>query len=228
MESIKKYIKQFERVQLFRLLVALLLFWTPVILFSKIAGEILEHEPVLFDTQILYWIHNFSTPFLDALFVCVTTIAGPIYLMFITIAILAFLLYKKKRLNALLVFFGVGGATAANFILKLIFHRDRPALWHRLVVETDFSFPSGHSMISMALIASVIIMLWNTRWRLTSLIVGTFVLLMIGASRLYLGVHYPTDVVAGWSIGLAWVIIVLFIVRKLSIRKRISPNLTKK
>lgn len=216
----KKYITYIksEKNKIAKLLFAFFIFWTPVILFSKIASEVLENEPVRFDKPLLLWLHSIANPTLDNFFIFCTTVAGPIYLMLITIAILIYLGYKKQKLNVLFLIFGVGGAAASNFILKLIFHRSRPSLWDTLVVETDYSFPSGHSMISMALITCIVIMLWNTRWRRISLIAGSLIVLLIGVSRLYLGVHYPTDVLAGWSIGFAWVVLVLVIVRRASLR----------
>jgi len=110
-----------------------------------------------------------------------------------------------------------------------LFHRDRPTFWHSLITETGYSFPSGHAMISSALIVGLIVLLWNTKWRITSIIVGGFIVLMIGLSRLYLGVHYPTDVVAGWSAGFIWALLVAMIVRDFSpvLKNRLKNRLKK-
>jgi undecaprenyl-diphosphatase len=67
------------------------------------------------------------------------------------------------------------------------------------------SFPSGHAMASMALAVALIVLLWPTRWRYPMLLGGIFFTIMVGLSRIYLGVHYPSDVLAGWVASLAWV-----------------------
>lgn len=198
------------------LILAFVLFWTPVIVFAKLASEVIDTQPISLDVTILQWIHAQSTSFLDDLFLIITTIGNVEYILPITVAILVYLLYKKQKLNALIVFFGVGGAAAANLILKLIFHRDRPAFWQSAITETGYSFPSGHAMLSSALLLCLIVLLWNTKWRSAAIIGGGVLIALIGLSRLYLGVHYPTDIVAGWSVSLVWIIIVTIIAKRVS------------
>lgn len=212
----QNYLTLLKKYKTSQLVVALILFWVPVILFAKIAGEIIEREPIGWDIAILHWIHGLSTPLLDSLFLFVTTSGNVEYILPITILLLGYFYYKKQRFNALIILFGVGGAAVANTILKLIFHRDRPAFWHSLITETGYSFPSGHAMMSSALVLSLIVILWNTRWRIASIIIGSFIIAMIGISRLYMGVHYPTDIIAGWSVSFVWIIIVAIIVKGLS------------
>lgn len=198
------------------LILAFVLFWTPVIVFAKLASEVIDTQPIALDVTILQWIHAQSTSFLDGLFLLITTIGNVEYILPITVAILVYLLYKKQKLNALIVFFGVGGAAAANLIIKLIFHRDRPAFWQSAITETGYSFPSGHAMLSSALLLCLIVLLWNTKWRSAAIIGGGVLIALIGLSRLYLGVHYPTDIVAGWSVSLVWIIIVTIIAKRVS------------
>jgi undecaprenyl-diphosphatase len=114
----------------------------------------------------------------------------------------------RRRRAAVVLAVGVGGAALINTLLKLAFHRVRPELWTPLVVERSFSFPSGHAMVSSALACSVTYILWHTRWRWLAVGLGLAVVVAIGLSRLYLGVHYPTDVLAGWTVGFFWVVIV--------------------
>ena len=211
-------IRYIQRYKTYQLIAAFILFWAPVIVFSKLAGEVIEREPIALDTSILQWIHSQSSPVLDGVFLFFTTAGNVEFILPITATIIAFLLYKKQRTNALIITFGVGGAAAANFILKELFHRDRPAFWQSLISETGYSFPSGHSMISAALIVCLVALLWKTAWRIPALIAGVGIILMVGISRLYMGVHYPTDVVAGWSAGLIWALLVVVIVRDFSPR----------
>lgn len=209
-QTLTTIFKQYKAPQL---AIAFVLFWAPVVVFLKIAGEILERQPIGSDTTLLKWIHSTATPAFDAFFLFITNLGNVEYILPITSFLILYLLYKKQRLNALIVTFGVGGAAAANFILKHLFHRDRPAFWHSLITETGYSFPSGHAMLSSALILCVIVILWNTKWRIFSIIIGATIVVLIGYSRLYMGVHYPTDIIAGWSVSAAWVGIVFFITK---------------
>jgi undecaprenyl-diphosphatase len=208
----------FHRKRLGMLILAFLLFWIPVITFSKLAGEIVENEPIAADTSILQWMHSHATPALDVFFLVVTTIGNVEILLPITLIIVGYLLYKKQRLNALIILFSVGGAAMANLILKLLFHRDRPSFWHSLIVETGYSFPSGHAMLSSALVLAIILITWRTRWRWVIVSLGVIFIALIGLSRIYLGVHYPTDIIAGWSVSFVWVCIVFAVASGLSYR----------
>lgn len=190
------------------LLYAALAFWVPTILFSKIAGEILEKEPIGADRSILFWIHAHATSTYDRLAELFSIIGGIEGVAPITLLLVGWLAYKRYYDKAQIIFLSVAGAAAANFILKLLFHRVRPALWPSLVHESSYSFPSGHAMVSSALILSIIAITWHSRARWLATSLGALLILFIGLSRLYLGVHYPTDVVAGWCAASAWVYIV--------------------
>jgi undecaprenyl-diphosphatase len=126
----------------------------------------------------------------------------------IPIGLLVLLLFVRRRRWGDALFWGlaVGGAGVLNFAAKQLFERIRPNLWLSIAPETTYSFPSGHAMGSMALVAALVVLLWPTRWRWLTLLVGSFFVLMVGLSRVYLGVHYPSDIVAGWTASLAWVV----------------------
>lgn len=194
-----------------RILVSLL-FWVPVIIFLKLAGEVIEKEPLAFDTPILNWLHDHATPFLDQFFMFLTNAGGIVSVCIISALILSYLLFRKRYRSALILGFGFGGAMAANIVLKALFHRDRPSLWHQSVVETGFSFPSGHAMASAALVTCLVIILWHTKWRWLTVVLGGIVVLLIGVSRLYLGVHYPSDILAGWCVSIAWVLLAAYLI----------------
>ncbi|WP_284327029.1 phosphatase PAP2 family protein, partial [Deinococcus metallilatus] len=121
-------------------------------------------------------------------------------------ALLLLFLWLKKRSLALFWGLSVAGAAVLDLIMKLIFQRPRPELWPRLVQEQDYGFPSGHSMYSAAFVTALILFSWRTPYRWLVVVLGVLFSGLVGFSRLYLGVHYPTDVLAGWLSGLAWVL----------------------
>jgi len=170
----------------------------------KIAFEVREAETLAIDRSILESIHHFATPFLDRVVPLATEIGGPLGTIIITLLIGGILVYRHHRRRAVLLIAAVAGATGVNMVLKSIFGRARPDLWERLVVEHSYSFPSGHATVSAALGAALVIVTWNTRWRWRGVVIGIIYPLFIGLTRLYLGVHYPTDVLAGWIVGGAW------------------------
>ncbi|GAA4018829.1 phosphatase PAP2 family protein [Deinococcus rubellus] len=196
--------------QLVRLFLGILL---PLLIVGVIAEDILEKARFAFETPLLLWIHSFASPALDQLALAFTTLGGVSVIAPLSALILAFL-WWKSRPQAFFWAFSVAGAAVLDFIMKLIFNRSRPELWPRLVHESDASFPSGHSMYSMAFVVALILMTWRTPYRPLVLVLGVLFTLAVGLSRLYLGVHYPTDVLAGWLSGLAWVLGVYSIVAR--------------
>lgn len=199
-----------RQLQLTALMLAVyLIFVATTVAFVKIADEVHEQETLPIDTMVLRGIHSLSTPFLDTVIPTVTDIGGPLGTVLITCGIAGLLLCRRQMRRALLIFLSVGGAAALNMILKAIFERPRPDLWDRLVVEHSYSFPSGHAMASAALGLALIAALWTSRYRWAAIVVGGLYMTVISATRLYLGVHYPSDVIAGWLVSAAWVAIVV-------------------
>jgi undecaprenyl-diphosphatase len=207
------------------LLAAFVVFWTPVVIFSKIAAEVMDRQPIGIDYNILHAVHSFASPVLDRFFIFITNLGSAEFIIIATLMILAYLLYKHQRQNALILAASVSGAAITNFVLKALVHRTRPSLWHQVITETGYSFPSGHAMLSSALILSVVFIIWKTRFRWVGVIIGAILIGLIGLSRVYLGVHFPTDIVAGWSVSFVWVFIVLVVTKSLSIElRRLKTN----
>lgn len=177
-------------------------------LFAWLAKEVRDNDTAPFDNWVLYHIHALSRPGLDGVVSVITQLGGVVAVPLVSL-LLAIVLYKKMtRAYAWLLLAGVIGSSLLNLILKSLFARSRPDLWHHLVVERSFSFPSGHAMASASLAASLIAALWYTRWRKWAILLGMLYISLIGFTRLYLGVHYPTDIVAGWIIAVGWVAMV--------------------
>lgn len=176
----------------------------PLLLFGALADDVREREGLPFDIPILDWLHGLDTPFLDRVALALSLIGGPLPMVAVAALLFVGLCLRRHYSPALFFLTIVLGSALLNLAGKLAFHRERPDLWVSLAPEGDYSFPSGHAMGSMALVAALVFLLWRTRWRWPVLIVGGLFVLGVGLSRLYLGVHYPSDILAGWSASLAW------------------------
>ena len=189
-------------------LVVFLLFVVASIIFFGLAKEVRDNETMNFDNAVLLWIYQFHSDGLTKFFRVITELGGIIVVPIAAALIAALLWLRDKRDKALRFALGVGGASVAIVVLKNFFGRTRPDLWERVITETSFSFPSGHAIASLALAGSLMLIFWKTKWWLTSVILGITYVLLVGLSRLYFGVHYPTDILAGWAVAIAWLMIV--------------------
>jgi membrane-associated phospholipid phosphatase len=187
------------------LLVAAGALWT----FYEIAEEVLQKQTQAIDTQVLLTIRQWQRPWLDQVMVAVTTLGQPSILLASSL-VLTFLLLRRKRVaEAIALAIVALGGLGLNLLLKNLFARDRPVLWERIVQVDLYSFPSGHAMMSMIIYGAIGYLLavqfpQRRVWiaGVTGLLIGA-----IGFSRLYLGVHWLTDVLAGYAAGLVWLLV---------------------
>jgi membrane-associated phospholipid phosphatase len=191
-----------------RLCIALAAFIAIAAAFTYIAREVTEGETLPRDAHLLLFINSFSNVFLDKIMIIITTLGDVSSVLTVTAAVLAVLYWKKRWQAFALLLFSMAGAAALNIILKLIFERQRPHLWDLLIHESTYSFPSGHAMLTTSLVLVLVIIMWHTKWRWFVITLGALYVVAVGFSRMYLGVHYPTDVFAGWCIASTWVIVV--------------------
>jgi membrane-associated phospholipid phosphatase len=199
-------------------------FLLPVYGFVELADEVRDKETLVFDEAVLRSVNEYSSPFFDALVIGLTELGGPIGVTVLTVGAVVLLWNRKHRKMAGLLAVGVSGGVLLNLFLKSIFQRDRPQLWERIVTENSYSFPSGHAMASSAFAASVVVAFWPTKYRWFVLVGAVLYMLVIALTRLYLGVHYPTDILAGWLVSIAWVALVVGI---LANRTRIGALLSR-
>jgi undecaprenyl-diphosphatase len=138
----------------------------------------------------------------------ITALGGYSVLALITFLCAVYLLLNKKRILALFAMGAAFGGMLVSSLLKLLFSRERPEFALRLVAEQSYAFPSGHAMMSAVVYLSLAVMLSTMQPRLKDraffLLAAMLLTFLVGVSRMYLGVHYPTDVLAGWAVGLAW------------------------
>ncbi len=161
--------------------------------------------------EYLIWIDDFSYSIVS-LFISdtmttimkfITFFADPIWCILFSVLVIIF--WKKIRkaflINLILVFM-------LNYILKLIFSRTRP-IDINIITETGYSFPSGHAMISLAIYGFLAYLLWKSDYKYKKIGVSLLVLLivLIGISRIYLGVHYTSDVIAGFIVSLGYLLL---------------------
>jgi undecaprenyl-diphosphatase len=199
-------------------LVALALAAGAIWAFAELADEVIEGETHAFDEQILLALRSAtdrSDPlgpgWLEEMMRDVTALGGIGVLAFITLAVAGFLALQRKSHAALFVLAAVGGGQLLSTLLKMGFDRPRPDLVPHDSIVYSASFPSGHSMMAAvtyltlgALLARV-----QPRRMLKLYLLGLAIVLTVavGVSRVYLGVHWPTDVLAGWALGASWALL---------------------
>jgi undecaprenyl-diphosphatase len=180
-----------------------------VLAFAGIAALVQEGVTQRADEAILLWMNGHASPQLTEVALEVTSL-GSTAMVWMTLAIAsAFLWTARHHYSVLLLWVAMAGGTVINLTLKGIFARPRPHLfpWRTEMVGHS-SFPSGHALTAVVLYATLAYLLarlGSTRaLRRITLAVALLVILLIGLSRLYLGVHYPSDVLAGFIVGLGW------------------------
>ena len=200
---------QRHRPLLLRLGLGLLLPW---FVFVRLAREVWEGEGLPGDRGILEWLHAHAGPAQDAAALALARLGGPVGGSVLAGSVALGLWLAGQRRAAGFFSLAVVGAELLNLAAKYLLARTRPDLWPSLTPLTSYSFPSGHSMAAAALATALIILLWPTRARWPAALVGGTWALLMGWSRLYLGVHYPSDVLAGWvgSVGWVWGLHVLY------------------
>lgn len=163
------------------------------------------------DPVIWEWAVTHRTPALTAVAVAVTEVGSTLSMGIIAVGAVIVLWFRGRRADAALVAVVSAGAGLLVLVGKATVGRERPPAEFRLVTETNESFPSGHALASAAIIGVLLVvfvpMIRSTAWRAAAIGGGVGFVLAIGWSRIYLGVHWATDVVAGWLTGVAWLLL---------------------
>lgn len=217
-------LRQLERHEIAWLLVGIsvcLLLWG----FVALASEVMEGDTKALDTKILIALRKADDPsrpigpaWVVNSLLDLTAIGGPTVLGLVVVSVVGFLMLQARYRTAIVVGVTAASGELATLVLKNLFVRPRPDIVPHLRDVTSSSFPSGHAMESAIIYLTLGAMLMRLAERRVTKIycIGMAVLLtlLVGVSRVYLGVHYPTDVVAGWMFGFFWASLCWIVARR--------------
>ena len=220
--SLKKLLKLLP----LEVLLISMVFIISLFVFAFIAEGVIEGNEQAFDNNIFTFFSSFSTPgFINAM-KFFTFLGSADFLIPAYLFVIIYFIFKKLYRHAINIFIIAASSTALLFILKSIFQRQRPSL-PIIRTITTYSFPSGHMLSSFVFCSILCFIVVKSDWRLlhkwlTSILLFLFAI-TIGISRIVLKAHYPTDVVASLFLGIAWVILSFYILRKMN-RKFFAGN----
>ncbi len=185
----------------------LLLCLAIIYVLAQLSEEVLEQEAFGFDQTILIGIHQFANPTLNTIMLNVTRLGNPSTVVFITLVALGILWGRNYHQEAKIFLLNCLGGAILSYGLKLAFSKPRLQLWKLLISEKSYSYPSGHALGSIVLYGLLAYLLGNHYPKYTKVFysIAAILITSIGLSRLYLGVHWPTDVIAGYGVGFLWV-----------------------
>jgi undecaprenyl-diphosphatase len=216
-------------------LVALAGIAAAVLVFVRLAQYVGTGEVAGLDTRLVLALRHAEDPsdpigpsWLEEGVRDVTALGGLGVLALVALGSIGYLLLQQKRATAVMAVVAVGGGVALSLLLKDVFDRPRPELVpHGTIVHTQ-SFPSGHSMLSAVtyLTLGAVLARIQSSWyqKLYVLALAVAVTLAVGASRVYLGVHWPSDVVAGWAAGTTWAALVWWVTHRLQRKGNLEPD----
>jgi undecaprenyl-diphosphatase len=176
--------------------------------FAELAGDVRSGSTQAFDDAVMHWIGAHQNPLMQDIMLEVTALGTGAVVAMIVVVGAMFLWLNQHKHSALLLIIATGGGLVLNSLLKIGFDRPRPQVFTWGTHAVSSSFPSGHAMSSVIVYGTVAYLAArlqrNVRSRVLTLVCAAIIIVLICASRLYLGVHYPSDVAAGLIIGLAW------------------------
>ena len=191
------------------------------IAFLIIMGAVSDHDVLSFDTAMYSFARGLQSPALTFVLRIITELGGAIVISIATVAL--FFAIKNKRLS-FAILGNIVGVLIVNQVFKFLIQRPRPDEEYRLIEQGGYSFPSGHSMCSMAFYGFLVYLAFryikNAKVRIFATAGLGALVLLIGFSRIYLGVHYASDVVAGFLLSLAYLIFYISLVNFINYKTR--------
>lgn len=207
LEKLKKFIKRYYKV----IIIFMCLVITMEMIFNLFAQEVMTRDIIGYKLISKYLISDFTLPIAKF----ITNFGGVIGLILIAVIVSSILFIKRQKLMGFLVLINLPISGLLNQILKRIVQRPRPTEY-RLIEENGYSFPSGHSMVSTAFYGFFIYLIFkyvkNKYIKSILITVLSLLIILIGMSRIYLGVHYTSDVIAGFVISISYLVIFTSIV----------------
>ena len=184
-----------------------------IMTFVEIADDMTEADGQAFDQMVLHWMQPIAGQprgpwWLQEAAADITSLGGIAVLTLFAIVAIGMLMILKKRLSAVLLVIGLAGGVVLSEGLKALFERERPPAAFQAVETLNASFPSGHALLSTVFYLTVAVMMTRAfpKRRLMAYVLGVGMVfaLLIGLTRVYLGAHWASDVMAGWCVGAAW------------------------
>jgi len=157
------------------------------------------------DARVMWWLHAQAGPGLDRFNLLISAVGHEWGVIPVDVLLVLGLVLLRKWRCSLFVLLATAGSGLLNRTAKELFSRERPQLWPHVSQESTWSFPSGHAMGSSTLMLVLILLAWPTRWRYPVMLLALPFAVLVGVSRPYLGVHWPSDILAGWLLAAAWV-----------------------
>ena len=207
----------------FAVLAALMVAAIGVMTFAEVADDMTEADGQAFDQWVLAAMRPYADDpgrpwgpwWLKEAAADITSLGGISVLGLFALIVILFLLSQRKWLSSVLLAAGLAGGVALSEGLKAVFERERPPLAARAVETINASFPSGHALLSTVFYLSVAVMLTRAfprrRFKVFVLGVGVVLAVLVGLTRVYLGAHWASDVLAGWAVGAAWAMVLWLI-----------------
>ena len=179
-----------------------------VVAFAQLAEVVMEGATQSLDEYGLRWINSHQSETLDHVMMEITSLGNFAVLLVMLLVVSAFLWLSNHKISVVLLMLGVGGGYLANNVLKLAFDRDRPSVFEPVADVMTSSFPSGHAMVSTIAYLSVAYLVGRLEpkpaMRRVTWTLAIVIIILVAISRMYLGVHYPSDVIGGIVAGVAW------------------------
>lgn len=183
-----------------------------LVFFAWLTDEMLEGATRNFDESIRSAVHAFAAPALTSVMMAASFLGSTLFLIGFGIVVFIIFFLLKRRRAAIVFALTMLGSTVLLVTLKTVFHRTRPDPFFDTVLPVSYSFPSGHALSSFCFYGALAAIITNRiNNRLIQILIWIFAALLvalIGLSRIYLGVHYPSDVLAGYTVALIWVVTV--------------------
>jgi membrane-associated phospholipid phosphatase len=217
--------RKFDRVISKYHLVSLLLCVFSLLIFLKVLEDVLTDDSIVrLDLIVNGFMPHLWNSNLNIFMIFITNLMSPVTLISLSLILIAYIVYRKEWFNSSLFLFSLAFGYASEFIIKIFVHRARPE--NALLLLNDYSFPSGHATLAVILFLFLAYVLnndiKNKVLRYTSIGLCVFSFLLVAGSRVYLNVHWISDVLAGLALGLFWFCFFLLILKSKGIKRHFS------